>query len=97
MLSPDWCDKGVKHSLVMKGSKAHFRKAPVANTSCIESLTPVTLPLVPVGARAAISSIAEITPGSFGAAKLLRKGVTEELHRSSATRREVSVQILQRN
>lgn len=57
----------------------------------------LNLPLVPVGTRAAISSIAEITPGSFGAAKLLRRGVTEELHGSSAACREVSVLILQRN
>jgi len=53
--------------------------------------------LAPVGAKVAINSIGEITPGSFGAAKLLRKRVTEELHRSSATCREVSVQMLQHN
>lgn len=47
--------------------------------------------------RAAINSIAEIVPGSLGAAKLPRKGVTEELHGSSATCREVSVKSLQCN
>jgi len=50
-----------------------------------------------VEARAAISSITEIVPGSLGAAKLPRKGVTEELHGSSATCREVSIKIMQCN
>lgn len=83
-LSPDWGDKGVECPLGVQGSQAPFLKAPVADTS--KAVTPVTQPVTgAVGAGAAISGIAEIMPGSFRAAKLLRKGGTEELHRSPAS------------
>lgn len=82
----------------MQGSQAQLIKAAAADTSCTEAVTPVTQAVTgATGARAAISGIAEIMPGSFRAAKLLRKGATEELHRSPATCREVSVQMQQHN